>query len=429
MKSRFGSYALCVMLLVALGTPVPAVEAQGNTLPAELSDAEFWRIVSTFSEPDGPYPNENFVSNEGKVQLAIPSLKAQTKPGGVYLGVGPEQNFTYIAALQPRIAFILDIRRQNMLELLMYKALFEMSPNRAEFVSRLFSRRRPAGLDDTSSPEGLFAAFEAVKPDEGFHRENLQAIRSSFTKHGFQLSADDLGKIDYILNVFLRGGPAINYAFASPNAASFANSLSYARHMTATDAAGRNWAYLANEENFQYVREMQRKNLVVPLVGNFAGPATIRNIAQYLKGHNATVTAFYVSNVESYLDAQQTQTFYANAVALPMDASSVFVRFVDGSHTPSLPWWTPASGNQQVLSPMQDLAKLLGAGRRPAYDEVLRTVPEPGAPLNLGTGPLVLMPKGTPGPAGYTLIGTTKQSIQLLDGSVRTVDLDVYTRK
>jgi hypothetical protein len=429
MKLRFGCYALFVMLLAALGAPVPAANAQSNTLPAELSDAEFWRIVSSFSEPDGPYPYDNFVSNERKVQLVIPALKALTKPGGVYLGVGPEQNFTYIAALQPKIAFILDIRRQNMLELLMYKALFEISPNRAEFVSRLFSRRRPPGVDEKSSPEALFAAFEAVKPDEGFHLQNLQAIRSSFTKHGFQLTAEDLVKIDYVYNVFLRGGPAINYAFASPGATSFANSASYARIMTDTDAAGRNWAYLANEENFQFVREMQRKNLIVPLVGNFAGPAAIRNVAKYLKEHNAPVTAFYVSNVESYLDAQQTQRFYSNAVDLPIDASSLFIRLVDGNHTPSLWWWTPAAGNQQVLSPMMDLAKLLGTGRRPSFDEVLRTIPEPGPALDLGTGPLLLMPKGTPAPAGYTLIGTTKQTIQLLDGSSRSVDLDVYTRK
>ena len=216
-----------------------------------------------------------------------------------------------------------------------------------------------------------------MKPDEAFHLQNLQAMRSSFTKHGFQLTSDDLAKIDYIHNVFFRGGPAINYAFASPSATSFINSASYVRNMTATDTAGRNWAYLATEENFQYVREMQRKNLVVPLVGNFAGSETIRRIAQYLKGHNATVTAFYVSNVESYLDAQQTQSFYSNAVALPIDASSFFIRLVDGNHTPSLWWWTPAAGNQQVLSPMMDLAKLLSTGRRPSYDEVLRTVPDP----------------------------------------------------
>jgi hypothetical protein len=43
--------------------------------------------------------------------------------------------------VKPKIAFIVDIRRQNLIEHLMYKALFELSADRAEFISRLLSRR------------------------------------------------------------------------------------------------------------------------------------------------------------------------------------------------------------------------------------------------------------------------------------------------
>jgi hypothetical protein len=105
-------------------------------------------MVSEFSEPGGYFMYENFLSNEKPYQDVIPRLTRIAKPRGVYLGVGPEQNFTYIAALLPQMAFIIDIRRQNMLELLMYKALFEMAANRADFISLLFSRKRPNGLDE-----------------------------------------------------------------------------------------------------------------------------------------------------------------------------------------------------------------------------------------------------------------------------------------
>ena len=47
--------------------------------------------------------------------------------GGVYVGVGPNQNFTYIAAIRPELAFIVDIRRQNLLEHLLFKVLTEKS--------------------------------------------------------------------------------------------------------------------------------------------------------------------------------------------------------------------------------------------------------------------------------------------------------------
>jgi hypothetical protein len=58
---------------------------------------------------------------------------------------------------------VLDIRRQNMLEHLTYKALFEMSTDRADFLSRLFSRQRLPDRDkDSIFPiEHLIAAFNA----------------------------------------------------------------------------------------------------------------------------------------------------------------------------------------------------------------------------------------------------------------------------
>jgi hypothetical protein len=131
-----------------------------DTLPTRLSDEAFWRLTVDLSEPTGSFLFENFVSNEITFQRVIPELKQMARPQAVYLGVGPEQNFTYIAALQPKLAFIIDIRRQNLLEQLLYKALFEISKDRAEFISRLFSRPRPPGVNDASTTEELFRRYE-----------------------------------------------------------------------------------------------------------------------------------------------------------------------------------------------------------------------------------------------------------------------------
>jgi hypothetical protein len=106
---------------------------RGQQLPYSLGDEEYWRIVNEFSEADGPFDSDNFVSNEAGYQSVLPRLLQTVRSGGVYIGVGPEQNFTYIAALQPKIAFIVDIRRQNLLQHLMYKALFELSSERPTF--------------------------------------------------------------------------------------------------------------------------------------------------------------------------------------------------------------------------------------------------------------------------------------------------------
>src|SRR5438046_4733076 len=146
-------FALTSLVLV-IGLTVAA-----GSLPARLSDQDFWRLVSESSEPDGSFRSDNLLSNELGFQFVVPDLMKTTKPGRVYLGVGPEQNFTYIVATKPAMAFIVDIRRGNLDLQLMYKALFELSADRAEFVSRLFSKRRPDGLSTKATSLDLFGAF------------------------------------------------------------------------------------------------------------------------------------------------------------------------------------------------------------------------------------------------------------------------------
>jgi hypothetical protein len=306
-----------------------------DTLPPRYSDTDFWRLVTDFSEPGGAFPYENFVSNEVSYQDVIPELKRIAKPGGAYLGVAPEQNFTYIAAIQPKVAFIMDIRRQNLLELLMYKALFEMSSDRVEFISRMFSRPKPTGLKTTSSAEEIFKAFEPVSGNSDLYKQTLQAIQARLVKqHQFKLGMDDQQKIEYVFGVFLRGGPKMDYSYASvaPN-----NQVpSYYNLMVATDGRGTNWAYLETEERYKYVRDMQLRNLIVPLVADFGGPKTIKKIAQYLKDQRATVSVFYISNVEDYLN-MAWPNYRANLAALPATDSTLLIRFVPVSST-SLGW-------------------------------------------------------------------------------------------
>jgi hypothetical protein len=318
---------LSILILLCV---VPSAKA-ADTLPARYTDTEFWRMVTDFSEPGGVFPYENFVSNEVSYQDILPESTRIVKPGGAYLGVAPEQNFTYIAAVRPKVAFILDIRRQNMLELLTYKALFEMSADRVEFVSRLFSRPKPAGLKANASAEEMFKAFEPVIGNTELFKQTLQAIKDRLVKqHQFKLVGDDEQKIEYVFNVFLRGGPRMDYSYAStsPN-----NSVPSDYHlMVATDGRGTNWAYLETEERYRYVRDMQLKNLIVPLVADFGGPKTIKTIAQYLKDNGAMVSVFYISNVEDYLDRLWSQ-YRANLAALPADDSTLLVRFIPVSNT------------------------------------------------------------------------------------------------
>src|SRR5499427_7818690 len=212
MRPKLVRISLALLCLVAVfGVAGLSIKA-ADTLPGQYTDAEFWRMVTDFSEVGGDYQYENFVSNEISYQEVLPELSRLAKPGGVYFGVAAEQNFTYIDVLRPKVAFIFDVRRQNTLLLLMYKALFEMSDNRADFVSLLFSRKRPAGLNSDSSADALFQAIAEAKPDPQLSAATLKAIQDRLTRqHRFALSADDQRKIEYIFNVFFRGGPRMDY--------------------------------------------------------------------------------------------------------------------------------------------------------------------------------------------------------------------------
>src|SRR5262245_23980367 len=136
-RALFLIAALAIVPTLRGWPAAPAAEAPKSALPQRISGQDLWKLSTELSEPDGNFRSDNLVSNEMYMQRVIPELVRVAKPGRAYLGVGPEQNFTYIAAVKPAIAFIIDIRRGNLRLHLMYKALFELSADRAEFVSRL----------------------------------------------------------------------------------------------------------------------------------------------------------------------------------------------------------------------------------------------------------------------------------------------------
>jgi hypothetical protein len=325
MRPKLIRISLALICLPALlGVARLSVKA-ADTLPGQYTDAEFWRMVTDFSEVGGDYQFENFVSNEISYQEVLPELSRLVKPGGVYLGVASEQNFTYIDVVRPKVAFIFDVRRQNTLQLLMYKALFEKADNRADFVSLLFSRKRPAGLDANSSVDALFHAFAEAKPDPQLYAATLKDIKDRLIRqHRFALSADDERKIEYIFNVFFRGGPRMDYGFASTAPNPYVPS--YHALAVANDGRGKNWVYLNREESYKVIRAMQQKNLIVPLVGDFTGGKAIKAVSQYVKDHGSTISVFYISNVEDYIQAKWS-AYLSNLAALPADNSTLLIRF------------------------------------------------------------------------------------------------------
>jgi hypothetical protein len=340
-------------------------------LPASIPDESFWKMIVDMSETDGYFQFDNFLSNELGYQYVIPRLIERTGAGGVYMGVAPEQNFTYIAAVKPKIAFIIDIRRQNMLELMMYKAVFEMSETRADFLSKLFARKRPEGLSEKSTAIDLFNAYAKVRIDNELYTQNLRVINDSLVNtHKFGLRPADVGgnsSIEFIYSTFVRAGPSMDYSTGGRGAGF--NNPTYEDLMVIDDGTGFQRSYLATEENYRFVRDMEKRNLIVPLVGDFAGPKTIRAVGQYLKEHDATVSAFYLSNVEQYLfNDYKAADFYENVATLPLNSSSTFIRAFSGGGFGGF-----GGGSFRFASMLSSMTELLAefkAGRVRGYGEV-----------------------------------------------------------
>jgi hypothetical protein len=357
-----GLAALCV---------TPAVRVAAGPLPAQIADAAFWQMIVDFSEPGGFFRSDNLISNETAFQQVIPELQRTLAPGGVYIGVGPDQNFTYIAALRPRIAFIVDIRRQNMLLHLMYKALLEQSPDRAAFLSRLFSRAQPAGLSAASSPRELFDAYGSVEPSNELFERNLRAVIDWLvSNHEFPLTASDRQSIEYVYRSFYSAGPNIRYSFGRYGG--WRPFPSYADLMMETDGRGENRGYLATEANFQTLRDLEQRNLVVPLVGDFAGRTALRSVGEYLRSHNATVTAFYTSNVEQYLFQNNGwRRFFSNVASLPLDGTSTFIRAYFNNAGYRLQAPGPGFRSATLLDPIADLVTAFNEGQIRNYGDVI----------------------------------------------------------
>lgn len=367
-----GLTALAAAWVTALLVVPRGVSAQD--LPSRLDDSTFWKLVTDYSEPGGYFRSDNFVSNEMAFQFVIPTLLQTTKPGGVYLGVGPDQNFTYIVALQPKLAFIFDIRRGNLEEHLLYKAVIEMSDNRADFLSRLFSRPRPAGLDTAASADSLLKAFASVATNDTLYQANLKAVKAWLTTHHhFALGDSDIAGIEYVYSAFSEAGPDLTYNFGNGRGGfrGYGRGMpTYGELMVLDDGKGTHRSYIASEANYRALRQHELDNAIVPLVGNFAGDKAIRAVAGYLKERHATVTAFYLSNVEQYLwnGSDDGRKFFGNVATLPLDSASTFIRAVFGG---AGGYRGGGMRGPTVLASMMDQLKAFNAGRINSYYDVI----------------------------------------------------------
>jgi catechol 2,3-dioxygenase-like lactoylglutathione lyase family enzyme len=352
----------CLGRLV-IATAVAVCAAVASQDRAGQPTRTFAAQIAALSEPGGYFDTDNLVSNERSYLDVVPDLQRANVKDGAYVGVGPDQNFSYITAVRPSIAVIVDIRRDNLLLHLLFKALFEMSRTRVEYMALLFDREVPQPPADwrQKSIQELVAYIDAARAPASAALDARRArIRDRIKGFGVALSAADLQTIDRFHRRF--GDAGLGLLFQSTGRAPQFYNPTYRQLLLATDPAGRHGSFLAAEDGFQFLKSLQARDLLIPIVGDFAGPKALAAVGRFLTGRKERVSVFYASNVEFYLFRYGTfPRFVANLGHLPRAPNAIMIRSVFSG-----------GGSTSVTQPLGELIEGFSQGRFRLYGELVR---------------------------------------------------------
>ena len=351
--------------LLALPLAVLAASCPGS-IP---DDDGFAETVSALSGPGGYFDTDNLISNERSYLHAISDLRAAGVRGGAYLGVGPGQNFSYIAQIDPELAVIADIRRDNVLQHLIYKALFEAAPGRLEFLALLTGRPVP---DDavawrTAPLDSVLAVLDRTPPTEGSRERARRLVRDAVSGFGFTLQPGDLETIDRFQAEFIREG--LELRFRSHGRAPQFYYPTFRELLTEADREGGRASYVASHDRYDRVRTLQVDDRVIPVVADLGREGDLDAVASYLRDRGVEVTAFYTSNVEFYLyGGRSFGRWIENLRRLPLAPGAVLIKsFFPGGYRGSHPAQVPGYYSTQVVQRAAGLLEGWDAGRYRDY--------------------------------------------------------------
>lgn len=326
------------------------------------------RQSAALSEPGGYFDTDNLISNEASYLHVLGAMDRLGVRGGGYIGVGPDQNFSYIAAIRPEIAYLIDVRRDNLLLHLLFRALFLEAPTRIEYLALLYGRpapRDPGRWRDRSVDDLVrWIDGQPASPGQG---EMIRArIADRIRGFGFDLDDRDLGIIDRFHREFISRGLDLRFTTTGRAPSGF-----YPTHrdlVLAMDRTGAARSFLAAESRYGFLRRMQMTGRIVPVVGDLAGPHALAAIGRDLRTRGLAVSALYVSNVEFYLFRDGSFPRYAATVAaLPRTGRSVVIRSWFERGRPH-PLAVPGFGSTQLIQTLDRFAAGLSAGYRSYWE-------------------------------------------------------------
>lgn len=340
--------------------------------PVAARDTTFAGLVAALSEPGGYFDSDNLISNETSYLHVLTRFDGLGVRGGAYVGVGPDQNYSYIAALRPEVAYLIDIRRDNALQHLLFKALFARSRNRLEYLCRWLGRRVPADRErwtDRPILELLAWIDTTALGEEAARNERRETLRVIET-FGVPLTAEDRATLERFQATFMREGLGLRFSsFGRGNASEYPT---LRRLIVERDLDGAMGSYLADERAWRVVRELHGANRIIPVVGNLAGPHALAAIGRDAARRGTFVSALYTSNAELYIWRDGGfGTFAATVGQLPVRPSSVIIRSYFDRSPRGHPLRVPGHISVQLLQRVSDFNRRVASGSFRSYLDVV----------------------------------------------------------
>jgi hypothetical protein len=279
----------------------------------------FGVLITELSEPPSGPSADNLITNEDSLARPTAELAARVPHSTVYLGVGPDQNFTFIAHARPRLAFIVDYRRRNLLLHLLHKALFTLAPDRPSYLQMLCARQPDPPLPREVPPAELVEALRAASFERALLEEAIAQV-ARFLQPARLLDPRDLAELASIQTRLARSGLDARFL-------PMRGYPSLAQLIQAEDCHGRPAHHLATDPLFQAVRQLQLQHRIIPLVGDYAGSSTLPRLARWLDSNQQKVGLIYASDMEWFLlRNHQFPPYIENLERLPRDPHALILR-------------------------------------------------------------------------------------------------------
>lgn len=364
---------LLPLILAAFAHSGPAGESRvAQPVTQAPADSSFAGLIAALSEPGGYFDSDNLISNESGYLHVLGAIRERGTRGGAFVGVGPDQNFSYIAEVRPDIAFIIDIRRDNLLHHLLFKSLFHNAANRLEYLCLLFGRalpERPAEWDDAPLAD-IVDYIDAMPFSADAFEDAHEIVRRSVSGFGVALEPDDLATIRRFHAAFASAG--LDLKFTSRGRVSRPYYPNYRQLLLATDLSGNHGNYLADRQRFEVVRDLQLADRIIPVIGDLAGDHALAALGREIRRRGLSLSLLYTSNVEYYLMLDRTFEHYARTVveSLPFDRRSLIVRSYFSRGLPH-PQSVPGNYATQLVEPVEAFAAQIRAGGYASYYDLV----------------------------------------------------------